>query len=85
MIYLDARLSHARGKSTGMPELRNRVMKRIMRKVEYSLYGLNWNEVISAFMCFCKILPYLFTRVEWLAWYFDTRNISHTPIMSNRM
>jgi hypothetical protein len=45
-MYREARFAHARGRITGMPELRKSVMKRIMRKVEYSLYGLNWNEVI---------------------------------------
>ncbi len=46
VMYREARFAHARGRSTGMPELRKSVMKRIMRKVEYSLYGLNWNEAI---------------------------------------
>jgi hypothetical protein len=41
VIYLEAKFPHARGKRTGIPELRNRVMNRIIKKAEYSLYGLN--------------------------------------------
>lgn len=58
-MYRETRLNQASGKSTGTPELRNRVMNIIIRNAEYSLYGLNWKEVISLFILICKILCYL--------------------------
>ena len=83
MMYLEVKSSKARGKSTGMPACKKIVMKIIIMKEEYYLYGLNWYDEIYAFICFWRILFYLSARLSLLALYFYTKNIIHTPIMSN--
>jgi hypothetical protein len=46
VIYRDKRFKKARGMRMGIPGLKKTLIKSIIIKVEYYLYGENWNAVI---------------------------------------